>query len=118
MKINKADEKRKIDALLRWFDQVPDPTGQMIEHFKTTSNPLDKYLVAGPWGHEYFRKRGINTESFDWEICKVLECSDSAASRLVLGYGSFNRAIEEVEGAALRARDAYSSYWIIALRLL
>jgi len=105
MKINKIDEMRKIDALLRWFDQVPDPTGQMIEHFKATSNPLDKYLVAGPWGHEYLRKRGINTEAFDREICQALECGDSAASRLVLGYGSLNRAIEEVEGTALRALD-------------
>jgi hypothetical protein len=108
MKTNKVDEKRKIDALLRWFDQVPDPTGQMINHFKATSNPLDKYLVAGPWGHEYLRKRGINTEAFDREICQALECGDSAASRLVLSYGSLNRAIEEVEGAALRSLDAYS----------
>ena len=97
-KTNKVDEKRTIDALLRWFDQVPDPTGQMIEHFKATSNPLDKYLVAGPWGHEYLRKRGINTEAFDREICQALECGDSAASRLVLSYGSLNRAIDEVEG--------------------
>jgi hypothetical protein len=110
MKTNKVDEKRKIDALLRWFDQVPDPTGQMIEHFKATSNPLDKYLVAGPWGHEYLRKRGINTEAFDREICQALECGDSAASRLVLSYGSLNRAIDEVEGAALRSLDAYSPH--------
>ncbi len=110
MKTNKVDEKRKIDALLRWFDQVPDPTGQMIEHFKATSNPLDKYLIAGPWGHEYLRKRGINTEAFDREICQALECGDSAASRLVLSYGSLNRAIDEVEGAALRSLDAYSPH--------
>lgn len=109
-KTNKVDEKRTIDALLRWFDQVPDPTGQMIEHFKATSNPLDKYLVAGPWGHEYLRKRGINTEAFDREICQALECGDSAASRLVLSYGSLNRAIDEVEGKALRSLDACSPH--------
>ncbi len=109
MKVNKVDEKRKIEALLRWFDQVPDPTGEMVEHFKAASDPLDKYLMAGPWGHQYLRKRGINTEALDREICKALECADSPARRLVLSYGSLSRAIDEVERAALREIDAYST---------
>lgn len=108
VKVNKIDERRKIDALLRWFDQIRDPTEQMVEHFNATSDPLDKYLVAGPWGHEYLRKRGINTKAFDQEICKSLECADSAARMLVLSYGSIIRAIDEVERAALRALDVYA----------
>ena len=42
------------------------------------------------------------------------ECGDSAASRLVLSYGSLNRAIDEVEGKALRSLDACSPHYMIA----
>ncbi len=98
---SKADEKRKADALQRAFDRFPDPTVTMLEHYRTTSDPLDKYLVAGPWGHEYLKKRQIDSEGYYQGICGMLSCEDSAAGRVVLSYGKLNRAIDAVEERAL-----------------
>jgi hypothetical protein len=100
---SKADEKRKGDALQRAFDGLPDPTKAMLEHFCTTSDPLDKYLVAGPWGHEYLKKRQIGSESYYDEICSMLSCEDSTAGKVMLSYGRLNRAIGAVEELARKA---------------
>jgi len=100
---SKADEKRKGEALQRAFDGLPDPTKAMREHFRSTSDPLDKYLVAGPWGHEYLKKRQIETERHYEELCSALSCEDSAAGKVVLSYGMLNRAIDAVEGLAVKA---------------
>lgn len=100
---SKADEKRKGDALQRAFDGLPDPTKAMLEHFRTTSDPLDKYLVAGPWGHEYLKKRQIGSESYYEELCSMLSCEDSTAGKVVLSYGRLNRAIGAVEELAMKA---------------
>ncbi len=98
---SKADEKRKADALQRAFDRFADPTVTMLEHYRTTSDPLDKYLVAGPWGHEYLKKRQIDLEGYYDELCSMLSCKDSAAGRVVLSYSKLNRAIDAVEERAL-----------------
>lgn len=98
---SKADEKRKEDALQRAFDSLPDPSKAMLEHFRSTSDPLDKYLVAGPWGHEYLKKRQIDSERYYEELCSMLSCEDSAAGRIVLSYSKLNRAIDAVEERAL-----------------
>jgi hypothetical protein len=99
---SKADEKRKADALQRAFDHFPDPTEAMLEHFNSTSDPLDKYLVAGPWGFEYLRKRGADPEAYYRELCEVLACHDSAAGKVVLSYKKLNQGIDDVEEQALR----------------
>lgn len=94
---NKLDEQKKIRSLHGWFDQIPDPVPVMLEHFNASSNPLDKYLVAGQWGHEYLQKRHINPEAFDSQICKLISCSDSAATGIVMNYGKLIKAIDAVE---------------------
>ncbi len=98
---SKADEKRKADALQRSFDRFPDPTKAMLEHFRSTSDPLDKYLVAGPWGFKYLTKRQIDSEGYYSELCGMLSCEDSAAGRVVMSYGKLNRAIGDVGEKAL-----------------
>ena len=99
---NKIDELKKIRSLQDWFDQLPDPATAMLEHFKASSSPLDKWLVAGQWGHEYLRKRQINPEAFDCQLCELISCSDSAALGVVLNYGELTKAIEAVEERALK----------------
>jgi len=100
---SKAAEKRKADALQKAFDRFPDPTATMLEHYRATSDPLDKYLVAGPWGHEYLLKRQIEQEHYYEEICRILSCGDSAAGRVVLSYSKLSRAIDAVEEGGLKA---------------
>ncbi len=100
---SKADEKRKADALQKAFDRFPDPTATMLEHCRTTSDPLGKYLVAGPWGHEYLLKRQINQEPYYNELCELLSCSDSASRGVVLSYSKLSRAIDAVEESGLKA---------------
>lgn len=94
---SKTDEQKKALALRRAFDRFPEPTGAMLEHYRSTSDPLDKYLVAGPWGFEYLRKRNADLEAYYGEMCGMLACQDSAAGRVVLSYSKLNRAINVVE---------------------
>lgn len=94
---NKMDEQKKIRSLQNWFDQLTDPTTAMLEHFKASSTPLDKYLVAGQWGHDYLRKRQINPESFDGKLCELISCSDSTAVGIFLNYGKMVRALDAVD---------------------
>jgi hypothetical protein len=103
---NKVDERKRMESLGKWFDQLPDPAPAMIEHFKASSNPLDKYLVAGKWGHDYLRKRHINPEAYDGQLCELIACSDSAAVRIVLSYGRLSSAIDKVEETALKMLEA------------
>jgi hypothetical protein len=103
---NKIDEQKKIKSLQDWFDQLPDPAPAMLEHFKASSSPLDKYLVAGQWGHEYLRKRHINPGAFDGKLCELISCSDSAAFGMVMNYGKLTKAIDAVEEKALEALAA------------
>lgn len=94
---SKTNEQKKALALQRAFDHFPEPTGAMLEHYRSTSDPLDKYLVAGPWGFEYLRKRKIDLETYYGAMCSMLACQDSAAGRIVLSYSKLNRAINVVE---------------------
>lgn len=94
---NKIDEQKKIRSLQNWFDQLTDPTTAMLEHFKASSTPLDKYLVAGQWGHDYLRKRQINPEAFDGKLCELVSCSDSTTIGIVLNYGKMVKALDVVE---------------------
>jgi len=100
---SKTDEVKKAQALQRAFDRLEDPDKAMLEHYHTSSDPLNKYLVAGPWGHEYLRKRKIDLERYDRELCRMLACEDSAAGRMVQEYARIRRAIDRVEESALSA---------------
>lgn len=99
---SKADEKRKADALQRSFDRFADPTKIMLDHFHSTSDPLDKYLVAGPWGFEYLRRRNGDLEAYYREMCEVLACRDFAAGKVVLSYKKLNQGINDVEEQSLK----------------
>ena len=103
---NKIDEQKKIRSFQDWFDQLTDPATVMLEHFKASSSPLDKYLVAGQWGHEYLRRRQINPGAFDGQLCELISCSDSAAVGIILNYGKLIEAIDAVEKRALEMIEA------------
>lgn len=100
---SRADEQKKANALKKTFDRLDQPAKAMLEHFVSSSDPLNKYLVAGPWGHEYLRKRRIDLEDFDRELCELLGARETAAGKVVLGYTELCRAIDEVEARALGA---------------
>jgi hypothetical protein len=99
---NKVDEQKRSQALQKTFDRLADPAEAMLEHFSSSSDPLNKYLVAGPWGHEYLRRRKIDLEDYDRELCEVLGCGDLAAGRVVLAYSGLSRAIVALEEQALK----------------
>jgi hypothetical protein len=99
---SRQDELRKAEALQKAFDGMPEPGKAMLQHYRASSDPLDKWLVAGPWGHEYLKKRHISTEAFDVELCEMLSCGGSTAGKVILSYSLLCRAIEEVEEAALK----------------
>jgi hypothetical protein len=98
---SKTDERKKAVALQKTFDRLENPAKAMLEHFQSSSDPLNKYLVAGPWGHEYLRKRKVDLEDFDRELCEILACQDTEAGRIVRSYASLNRSIDELQ---IRAR--------------
>lgn len=97
---SKSDEQKKSAALQKTFDRIDSPASAMLEHFRTSSDPLNKYLVAGPWGHEYLKKRGVDTGEFDRVLCGLLGCEGSTAGRMMLGYARLRRAVCEVERLA------------------
>lgn len=94
---SKTDEHKKAVALQKTFDRLEDPAKAMLEHFVSSSDPLNKYLVAGPWGHEYLRKRKIDLEDYDRELCELLGCKETAAGRIVRSYARLNRSIDELQ---------------------
>jgi len=94
---SKTDEQKKATALQKTFDRLENPAKAMLEHFQSSSDPLNKYLVAGPWGHEYLRKRRIDLEDYDRELCEMLGCRDTEAGRIVRSYASLNRSIDELQ---------------------
>jgi hypothetical protein len=109
---NKVDESKRKQSLGEWFDQLTDPAPAMLEHFKASSNPLDKWLVAGQWGHEYLRKRCIDSEAYDRNLCELIPCSDHVATRIILDYGKLNRAIDVVEERSLKTLDALKTPFV------
>jgi len=101
----KADLDKRSFALQKSFERIDDPAAAMLEHYTSSSDPLNKYLVAGPWGHEYLQKRGINAEEYDLALCRLLDCQETESGRLVMSYATICRAIAELEALALDALD-------------
>ncbi len=101
----KTDEQKKSIALQKTFDRLTSPQDAMLEHYRTSSDPLNKFLVAGPWGHKYLQKRKIDLEEYDRRLCEMLSCQDTAAGRIVLSYTKLCRAIDEVEELARQVLD-------------
>ena len=97
---SKTDEQKKATALQKAFDRLDNPAQAMLEHYRSSSDPLNKYLVAGPWGHEYLRKRNVDLGDYDRELCEMLGCQDTAAGRIVRIYAWLRSAIDEVERLA------------------
>ena len=94
---SKTDEHKKALALQKTFDRLDNPAKAMLEHYSSSSDPLNKYLVAGPWGHEYLHKRKIDLEDYDMELCEMLGCGETAAGRVVKNYSRLNRLIDELQ---------------------
>jgi len=99
---SKTDEQRKSAALQKTFDRLEDPANAMLEHYQSSSDPLNKYLVAGPWGHEYLKRRGIDLEGYDRKLTGILGCEETAAGKIVLGYAALKRAIDRIEATDAR----------------
>lgn len=96
---SKSDLQKKAAALQKTFDRLNHPEKALLEHYRATSDPLNKYLVAGPWGHEYLKKRAIEAEdlgAFDEEICELLGCGDKPEGRMVLAYAGLSRDLERL----------------------
>lgn len=93
---SKTDEHKKAMALQKTFDRLDNPGEAMLEHYRSSSDPLNKYLVAGAWGHEYLQKRKIDLEEYDRELCELFGCRETAAGGIVQGYAWIRRAIDEV----------------------
>lgn len=102
---SKSDLDKRALALKKSFDRMDDPAPAMLEHYVSTSDPLNKYLVAGPWGHDYLQKRKIDSEEYDLALSKLLGCQDTLAGRVVTSYPAICRAIDELEVAAQDALD-------------
>jgi hypothetical protein len=102
---SKTDEHKKAMALQKTFDRLDSPAKAMLEHFVSSSDPLNKYLVAGPWGHEYLRKRKIDLEDYDRELCEMLGCGETTAGRIVLGSAGLRKAIDELQILSQKAPD-------------
>jgi hypothetical protein len=98
---SKKDEQKKAEALKRAFDSSSEPDKAMLEHYRDTSDPLDKYLVAGTWGHEYLKQRRTDQEEFDHVLCEMLSCGETPAGNMLLHYAALRRAIDELEHACL-----------------
>jgi hypothetical protein len=96
---SKSDEQKKADALQKTFDRLDNPEKALLEHYRATSDPLNKYLVAGPWGHEYLKKRSVEIEAlevFDGELCELLGCGDKPGGWMVLAYAGISRDLERL----------------------
>jgi len=100
---SKSDEQKKAAALQKTFDRLEHPEKALLEHYVASSDPLNKYLVAGPWGHQYLKGRGIDMvafEAFDKELCELLGCGDTAAGRIVLAYAGLSHLLDQLKGEA------------------
>ncbi len=103
--MTKADDVKRAGSLKTWFDKLQDPTSAMLEHYKGSSIPLDKYLLAGRWGHDYLRERRINTGAYDRELCEIMSCTDSAVRDVMLNYGRLSGMIDALEEGANKALE-------------
>jgi len=95
---SKSDEQKRALALERSFDGLEHPEKALLEHYVSSSDPLNKYMVAGPWGHEYLRKRGIaaqDLQAFDMQLCELLGCKDTSAGKIVLAYAGLSCLLDQ-----------------------
>ena len=100
---SKSDEQKKAAALQKTFDRLEHPEKALLEHYVASSDPLNKYLAAGPWGHEYLKRRGIDAEAmqaFNMQVCELLGCKDTAAGRIVLAYAGLSHLLDLLKGEA------------------
>ena len=102
---NKKDEQRKAEALKKSFDGSSKPAKIMLDLYSSTSDPQVKFLILGPWGHEYLKKRNQDLEIFDRALCEKLGSSDSPASIVVLNYSRLCLAFDELEKEALKTEN-------------
>ena len=97
---SKSDEQKRALALRKSFDGLEHPEKALLEHYVSSSDPLNKYLVAGPWGHQYLKKRGIEAQdlqAFDVELCELLGCKDTAAGKIVLAYVGLSCLLDQLK---------------------
>jgi len=97
---SRSDEQKRALALERSFDGLEHPEKALLEHYVSSSDPLNKYIVAGPWGHQYLVKRGVQWQDlqvFDIELCELLGCKDTAAGKIVLAYAGLSLALEKLK---------------------
>lgn len=97
---SKTDEQKKATALQKTFDRLERPAEAMLEHYRTTSDPLNKYLVAGTWGHEYLKKRHVDLSEFDRVLVELLGAGESPAGRILLEYAPLRKAIDQLDAQA------------------
>ena len=97
---SRSDEQKRAEALQMSFDRMEHPEKALLDHYIASSDPLNKYLAAGPWGHEYLKKRGIDSkalEAFDVRFCELLGCNEAPAGRIVLAYSRLSQALERLK---------------------
>ena len=97
---SKSDEQKRAIALERSFEGLEHPEKALLEHYVSSSDPLNKYIVAGPWGHQYLKKRGIaaqDLQAFDVQLCELLSCKDTPAGKIVLAYAGLSLALEKLK---------------------
>ncbi len=100
---SKSDEQKKAAALQKTFDRLEHPEKALLEHYVSSSDPLNKYLVAGPWGHQYLQRRGVDAkalEAFEIQLCELLGCGHTAAGRIVLAYAGLSHLLDQFKGGA------------------
>lgn len=97
---SKTDEQKKATALQKTFDRQQRPAGAMLEHYRSSSDPLNKYLVAGTWGHEYLKKRHADLAEYDRELVEMLGAGESPAGRILLEYATLRKAIDQLDAQA------------------
>ncbi len=97
---SKSDEQKRALALQKSFDGLEHPEKALLEHYVSSSDPLNKYIVAGPWGHQYLKKRGIEAQdlqAFDIQLCELLGCKDTVAGRIVLAYAGLSHLLDKLK---------------------
>jgi hypothetical protein len=97
---SKSDLEKRALALQKSFDQLEHPEKALLEHYVSSSDPLNKYIVAGPWGHQYLVKRGIlwqDLRAFHMQLCELLGCKDTVAGRIVLAYAGLSHLLDKLK---------------------
>ena len=97
---SRSDEQKRSIALQKSFDGIEHPEKALLELYVSSSDPLNKYLVAGPWGHQYLKNRGIEAQdlqAFDVELCELLGCKDTVAGKIVLAYADLSRLLDQLK---------------------